>query len=380
MGKRRRKPSKKSKVKKTLNSESSEKSQKSDRKPIPSNEVVDMDDDCVHYNSSSEREPGKNTKEKEETEMEVIEESSSDGESDGTGEELVLTQHQSDESDVEVSVEFFDPREEDVSSIATFLRKYEASCTAKRKGEDAVTTARSLSEDVCKQTRVGTCVRITDEETPIGFISCLNIRHHAEVLADLKRKLAQVCEKEKDERFVKLLNKCVDGDGRFEGERMGLILCERVVNMPAMVVPKMLEALFCEIEWAREDEATAKGRDGFRFGWYLYITEVFYCKEESVEEKKRKEGKSKKRARSEKVDGEEKIAFGRLEDAAFFKYSNCSVVWDVSAEAEDKDVKRKRIAMIVAANKIGQIREMVEEQARQGGDLEDEETNRFEVE
>ncbi|KAI0565941.1 protein BCCIP [Gracilaria domingensis] len=247
-------------------------------------EQVDVDADCVRYESSSE-DSGNGMARLMEMQSKVFGWASdsdlgldSDAEKQDEKENefmrsIELSRSKADESDVELSVEFFDPRQEDVSSMSMLLSKYCKACTLARKGKGLATSADALARAVCAQTRVGTTIRLSDEEAPIGFISCLNVREHGKLLRDVKRKLVQVGEKQKNERFITLLNKCMEGAGRFESERMGLVLCERVVNMPTLVVAKMLEALSCEIEWATEDEEKQQQKDSFKFGWYLYIAE-----------------------------------------------------------------------------------------------------------
>ncbi|PXF47781.1 Protein BCCIP-like [Gracilariopsis chorda] len=344
MGKRKRRTSKSKQAE--ANGTGKQKSEKAS---------YDMDEECIHYHSSSDEKQQEGTK--------GGSEAGSDSELDESGDELMLTHNKSDESDVEVNVEFFDPREDDVGTICMFLGRYVKECTAKSgKKESGVTSARALSEAICKQTRVGTSIRLTDEEAAIGFVSCLNMRNHSALLVDLKRKLVEVAENQKEETFVKLVNKCMEGTGRFDSERMGLVLCERVVNLPPMVVPKILEALFCEIEWATEDESTKEQRDEFKFGWYMYITEVFLYSEQGGDEAegKGKEGQRTKRQRIGEKDGEGELrmAFGRVEDWVWAEHAKCSIAWDIGTE--EKEVRRKRMAMIVAAKKVSKIRQAVE--------------------
>ncbi|CAN8066584.1 unnamed protein product [Agarophyton chilense] len=377
MGKRRRSNGKKNKSKATEKSAGATKTQTN------ADEANDVDASCVHYASSSEENPGNAIVGLMSEKLDASHGlgSDSDGlfDSDHSEEDdedkeytrdIMLTRNKDDESDVELSVEFFDPRERDVSAITMFLLKYCNACTSTSKGKEQVTTARAVAEVVCGQTRVGTTIRLSEEDTPVGFISCINVREYMRVLKNMKRKLIQVAEKEKNEKFIALLNKCMEGSGRFESERMGLVLCERVMNMPTLVVANMLKGLCLEIEWATEDEKTQEQRNSFRFGWYLYITEMFCYEEEGEKSGSAKESKKKKRQRVEK-EVEEHVAFGRVEDSGWHEHANCSISWDWG-EAED-GVRQKRIAMIVSAKNMGKIREMVEHSISDTGGKEGEE-------
>eukprot|EP00178_Gracilaria_changii_P007969 TRINITY_DN246_c0_g1_i1.p2 TRINITY_DN246_c0_g1~~TRINITY_DN246_c0_g1_i1.p2 ORF type:complete len:391 (-),score=86.90 TRINITY_DN246_c0_g1_i1:10886-12058(-) len=339
-------------------------------------EAKDVDADCIHYASSSEEDSGKElvreTAQFLEFERKIFGDLGSDSDLDFDHDphnndkkdneytkDILLTRNKTDESDVELSMEFFDPRDDDVSALSLLLGKYSKACTSVGKGKEQVTNSSALAKMVCAQTRVGTTIRLSEDEAPIGFISCVNVREHAKVLKDLKRKLIQEAEKEKNERFIALLNKCMEGIGRFDSERMGLVLCERVVNMPTLVVGKMFEALCCEIEWATEDEKTQEQRDSFKFGWYLYIAEVYCYETEREKDGGAKEGKKKKRPRVEKKEVEQQIAFARVEDSEWHKHASCSVSWDWGGTEDG--VKQRRMAMIVAAKKLAMIREAVEQ-------------------
>ena len=56
--------------------------------------------------------------------------------------------------------------------------------------------------------------------------------------------------------------------------RVGIVVNERLVNMPHEVAPKLHEALRDEIEWAWEDEPTQERRDHFRFDHYVFLSRV----------------------------------------------------------------------------------------------------------
>lgn len=327
---------------------------------------IDIDEDCVQYESGPEQgnipqaqNGQKFAKEKKEGMVPMADSDSDEG---GTSEEdLEMGVADPDESDAEVELEFFDPTDGDVTPTAIFLEKFTYECagtTKESSGKRKVVEARDLATAICKQMRVGTMVRVTDEEAPIGFISCLNLHVHRKLLEPIVRSLVVVCgEKTEHARFRQILERAFNGGKKFESGKMGLILCERVVNLPPQIVPKMLEALFCEIEWAVEDEPTQEEREAFRLGWYLYITEVY----SSVAGAEKAGEREAKRQKGDEEDDEVKMAFTRVEDEAWFKHAACHITWDVvGSEAEKGGYRRRRMAMIIGAGRIGKVREMVE--------------------
>lgn len=336
------------------------KEKKSKRKPKNASDETerknfDIDEECVAYHSSDGEHENQQHAETERIIDSSDSNSSSGSESDSSEARIELGEVAREESDVELSLEFFDPKDVDATAISMFLSKYVGTCVYAKKSKRSATTSRALAEAVCSQTRVGTTIRLSEDEAPIGFISVLNVREHAKILDGIRARLEKESDKDENARFKGILQKAFEGRGRFDSEKMGLILCERVVNMPPMIIPKMLEALFCEVEWATEDEPSEGERENYRFGWYLYVTEVF---ETDAADGKEDSGSGKKRKTSR--EGEEKIkyAFVRVEDAAWMKHAAASVTWDVDGEVE-KGLTRKRIAMIIAASKIGAVREMV---------------------
>lgn len=290
--------------------------------------------------------------------------SDNDGDSDDEMEdeeaEIKLGEAQEGESDVEVTLDFYDPRPEDIPALSNFLDPW-----IKRIGKEIGRD--ELSKTICAQTRVGTTVRVEDDEAPVGFISCLNVRRHADLLSGLRTRLRKVSKNTKDtqgDEFIKVIESCSQGKGRFENEKMGLILTERVVNMPPAIVPKLLEAIFCEIEWAIEDEPTQELREDYRFGWYLYITEAFtenVLKGEEAREKVDNKRKKQKKDNSESPE-EERIGFFKVEDEAWFKHASQKMSWSVATDPDRNDSSgRKVVAMLIAAKQVPDVRKMVDE-------------------
>lgn len=313
----------------------------------------DIDENCVLYHSDSEEDGPGNQCNHENNDPDDSSEENADSEP-----ELEIGAAVEDESDVEFSVEFFDPTAKDVPSIQNFVKKYEHRFPAKKKG----LSSRQLAQTICSQTRVGTTVRITEDETPIGFITCLNIRDRKDVLKPVLSHLSRLCQgKHELERFSAVLKSATADPSEPNSEKVGLILCERVLNFPPLLVPKLLEALFCEIEWAVEDEPTQKERDSFKFGWYLYITESYYVKRtnDNTATREGNKGEVKKKQKREESETED-ISFVRVEDESFHKLASATLSWSIpDNNTESNGVRLTQMAMLVDAGKISAIREMV---------------------
>lgn len=349
-------------------------------------EIDEVDEGFVHYESSpSDGEP----REREDDAKRARHDSNSssdddddddieDGEEDA---EIVLGETQQGESDVEVTLDFYDPRAEDALALETFLQAW-----TRRTGVNSTKlSAAALAEAVCVQTRVGTTVRVDDEDdSPVGFISCLNVRRHGALLEPLRQVLKVRCGNgdSGNAALSRLVETCFSADkGRFEGEKMGLLLCERVVNMPPLIIPKLLEALFCEVTWAVEDEPTGELREDFRLGWYLYVTEAYVdvdLRTAPSGDKEAKKGKTKKGDRGTAhevgktpktgVDGDdfERVGFVKVEDEAWFKFATHRIIWPIYEGDEAKgnsmtDGERNVVVLAIATKHIPDVRKMVEE-------------------
>ncbi|KAL0446760.1 UNVERIFIED_CONTAM: protein BCCIP [Sesamum latifolium] len=80
-----------------------------------------------------------------------------------------------------------------------------------------------------------------------------------------------------------LLNVCEDMDvipklRNLVGEHakdVGLVVSQRVVNLPPQLLPPLYDALFDEIEWATEDEPTVELQNFFRFKYYLIMSKIY---------------------------------------------------------------------------------------------------------
>ena len=76
----------------------------------------------------------------------------------------------------------------------------------------------------------------------------------------------------------------------FTEKGVGMVINERLINIPQETAPPLVDGLFDEIGWATEDEPTQELRDSFKFSKYLFFTRLFRDDEpeQNEENKKRK--------------------------------------------------------------------------------------------
>ncbi|CAI0413071.1 unnamed protein product [Linum tenue] len=93
---------------------------------------------------------------------------------------------------------------------------------------------------------------------------------------------------------------------------VGLLVSQRVVNLPPQLLPPLYDALFDEVSWAVEDEPTEELRNSFRFKTYLIVTKIY--------KHKKANGKLEKKADNE----EEPVIYVKAEDELFHELSSWS--------------------------------------------------------
>jgi protein BCP1 len=146
---------------------------------------------------------------------------------------------------VDVSFDFFDPNPTvDYHALKRLLKQLF------QRDADAFDLG-ALTDLVLSQPTVGTTIK-TDglESDPYALLTVLNMHVHqahpaiAALAAYFLDKTAQA-----DPAF----NATLAGLFRGQGTHVGLVLCERLVNMPVQTVPPMYRMLSDEIKWALAD-------------------------------------------------------------------------------------------------------------------------------
>eukprot|EP00897_Mesotaenium_endlicherianum_P009634 jgi/Mesen1/869/ME000114S10947 len=143
---------------------------------------------------------------------------------------------------INVDFEFFDPKPVDFHGLKGLLRTYL---------DETAWDLTSLVDTIIAQTTVGTVVKTGDDESPIGVASALNLHRHKAWAKDVAGFLRANAGQRPEATKLEALLAAVQQKKR----QVGLIVSERVVNLPVELTPPLHQALFDEILWATEDEA-----------------------------------------------------------------------------------------------------------------------------
>jgi len=118
--------------------------------------------------------------------------------------------------------------------------------------------SRQLADIILKQDYIGSSIHQEDYDDCFGFISAVNLKVHS----------SELC-------IVQIQNYIVNSappseknhwDQLVHGERVGLLISERIVNVPHGLAPGLHQSIFEEIQWAIEDGYS------FEFDNIIYIT------------------------------------------------------------------------------------------------------------
>ncbi|KAI2621268.1 p21-C-terminal region-binding protein-domain-containing protein [Hypoxylon sp. NC1633] len=139
-----------------------------------------------------------------------------------------------------------------------------------------------LADLILSQPTIGSTVKVDSKETDAyAFLTALNLHEHREKkpIADLTR---YISDKAKTNKALAVIPELLSS-----GKQVGLVLSERLINMPSEISPPMYTMLIDEIEAAVED------KEPYEFSHYLIISKTYHEIESTldVEERRRKKGK-----------------------------------------------------------------------------------------
>jgi len=249
-----------------------------------------------------------------------------------------------DASEVQVEFEHYDPQESDFHALRHFVTRY-------LDGEPYDSSG--LVDLIIKQNTVGTVLKVADEPDPFGFISVLNLDRYKNepCIGQITRFLNKKCVSSLKPKLREIL--CAKGTG--------LVISERIVNLPPSLASPLHEALFDEVCWAIEDEKTAELRQSFEFKHFVIVTQ-FLRERRGVAETDVASLRPKKK-RSKVVDAEP--IYLKLEDEVWS--ANCSfefsfdckqvaVLEDEVVDADEANFSRHIKVIVCDANVASKVR------------------------
>ena len=246
--------------------------------------------DYAHYSGGESSEEDS----EEEAEEEDQDESDHDGE-------------EGEEAFIDVEIELLTPREEHKLNLKSYLKSYL---------DEKDFNVSQLVDAIVKQDNVGSVVasRVSqkEEEDPLGVMSVMDLNSDLKCMDEIRRFI-----------FTKApeLEEVIED---LTEVPTGLIISERLVNVPQEIGEPLLKQLFHEIKWAVKDEKKKE----FEFEQYVIISRC-YLERFMPDGKKKRESKKKRKPRQKEEEEEEieELIFPNLEDEIFYKNAAWSFAW-----------------------------------------------------
>ncbi|KAI1170355.1 putative actin cytoskeleton organization and vesicular protein [Nemania sp. FL0916] len=140
----------------------------------------------------------------------------------------------------------------------------------------------ALADLILSQSSIGSTVKTDGEESdPFALVTALNVQEHRE-----KKPMAQLIEylsaKAKATPSLASVPELLSS-----GQHVGIVLSERLINMPSEIAPPLYSMLIEEIKDAVDD------KEPYEFTHYLIVSKTYHEIESTldIEERKKKKGK-----------------------------------------------------------------------------------------
>ncbi|KAK4373361.1 hypothetical protein RND71_008745 [Anisodus tanguticus] len=217
---------------------------------------------------------------------------------------------------VQADFEFFDPKPSDFHGVKILLQTYL---------DDKQWDLSGFVDVILGQPTVGTVVKIENDEDDgiYSIVTALNLGRYKdlECVADVKEFLLKACHKK--DVFSKLSLFLRD-----QAKDVGLLVSQRVVNLPPQLLPPLYDALFDEVSWATEDEPTEELRNSFCFKFYLVISKIY---------------KHKNADKQNGPRGDQTIVYIKAEDEIFHELSSWSFSFPLHTQLIRTDEANERL-------------------------------------
>lgn len=230
-------------------------------------------------------------------------------------------------------------QENDFHSLKALLRSY---CD----GDEYACS--DLCDLLIKQKAVGTVIKVEGQDDSIlGVTSVVSLRRHKDeqCVKDIKKFILGKAQGKDKKELERILN----------DESTGLIVNERIINVPQQTGGPLIEGVFDEIQWATKDEETPEVRKSYDFKYYVVLSTMF---EEDVEDESGGAGKKRKKGQPKK----ERI-FPRLEEEVMLEHAKMSFTWR-SKQNESNDIADfipQRCCIVLEAASIPKFRSAAKE-------------------
>ncbi|XP_054784198.1 protein BCCIP homolog isoform X2 [Prosopis cineraria] len=232
---------------------------------------------------------------------------------------------------VQADFSFFDPKPGDFHGVKNLLQTYL---------DDKQWDLSGFVDLILGQATVGTVVKVEDDEDEglFAVVTALNLWRYREqkCIVELKDFLLKECKEEGTFDQLKLIL----GE---QAHDVGLLVSQRVVNLPLQLLPHLYDALFDEVSWATEDEPTEELRNSFKFTHYIIYSKIY--KHKNAEQNRKLNN-----------DDDDAIIYVKPEDELFHKLSSWFFCFPLrTSQPETRELKTYRSMGLVMAVEVDKI-------------------------
>ncbi|KAK0745087.1 p21-C-terminal region-binding protein-domain-containing protein [Apiosordaria backusii] len=222
----------------------------------------------------------------------------------------------------------------------------------------------ALSDLIVEQNTIGSTCKVDDKANDAyAFLTVLNVQEHAEkpAVKKLAEYLAERARKSQDEKLAEIVPGLLTGEGK--KQQVGLVLAERLLNMPAEVIPPMWSCMIDEIEAAVED------KEPYEFTHYLVLSRTYLEVESTLDQAERKNKRSKATGELQYFHPEDEEMRKWATAAGSFEYTREgeAAVADSKRAFQEMGLKPVGFMMLIEANKFQKAVKAIGEYVATGG-------------
>jgi len=203
---------------------------------------------------------------------------------------------------IDLDFDYFDPRGSDYHALRNFLNTFL---------NDDKFDAPDLATLISEQVPVGTMIKNGSADTdPLAFVTAINLYQHRErpSVKQIKAFLLANCNSESKAQLQTLLD-----FEKPESKKVGLLVQERLKNVPPELIPPLHAALIEDINWATEN-ADKESQEHYDFKYFILIS---LCSALPTSSSKSEEKTSKKKKKKKKKKAAPALS---VADSVFYKF------------------------------------------------------------
>lgn len=255
------------------------------------------------------------------------------------------------EEEIDVDFEFFDPEEIDFHSVKNFVIDL-------HDGEEWDSS--SLADTIVNQGNIGTCVKADNKESDSLFalLTCINMRQYKDVVGiqQLKKQLIAKGKQNGCPQLEELLND--------PNANIGLVINERLINMPLDIVPPLHKAMKEDIEWscsAPEKDMPRDEQPFYRFDHLVFMSKFQGKTKGEKRSKKRSKKAAEKLQKKHASAGPEGANFIKWEDEMYLKHATMQFHYGLaprksaSNTSTASDVSESRLVYVLPRKSLDKV-------------------------